>query len=74
MYLTHIVVNIKPVIVGKVLKAMPGAQKYSINISCVPGATVIIKTSVLEGLLNSWETRSASKVQSGDNRIVWYST
>lgn len=38
----------KQVIVGKVLKAMPGAKKCFINISCVPGATVIAKASALE--------------------------
>lgn len=53
-HLTHIVVNIKQVIVEKVLKAMRGAKKCLINISCVPGATVIVKASVLEECLNSW--------------------
>lgn len=45
--------SIKQVIVGKVLKAMLGAEKCSINISSVPEATVIVKASVLEECLNS---------------------
>ena len=51
---TYNVVNIKQVIVGKVLKAMLGAKKCLIHISSVPGATVIVKASVLEECLNSW--------------------
>ena len=56
------------------LRAMPGAKKCLINISCVPGAAVIIKASVLEECLNRGETRSTSEVRSGDNRAAWYST
>lgn len=52
---------------------MPGAKKCLINISSVPGASVIIKASVLEEFLNSWGDKKCSKVQSGDNRIVWHS-
>lgn len=53
---------------------MPGVKKCLINISCVPGAAVIVKASVLEGRLNPGETRSTSKVRSGDNRAAWCST
>lgn len=56
------------------MKAMPGAKKCLINISSVPGATVIINASVLEEFLNSWGDNKCSKVQSGDRKIVWYST
>lgn len=61
--------NIKQLLI----KVTPGAKKYLINISSVPGATVIIKASVLEEFLNTWGDKKCSKVQSGDNRIVWHS-
>lgn len=55
--LSPTVANIKQVIVGEELKALPGAKKCSVNISCASGAVVIIKACVF-----AWQTmRSASK-------------
>jgi hypothetical protein len=44
--LSPTVANIKQAIVGKELKEPPGAKKCSVNISCEPGAIVIIKACV----------------------------
>lgn len=55
--LSPTIANIKQVIVGEELKAPPGAKKCSVNISCVPGAIVIIKACVF-----AWQTaRNTSK-------------
>lgn len=55
--LSPTIANIKQVIVGKELKALPGAKKCSVNISCAPGAMVIIKACVFAGQM----IRGASK-------------
>lgn len=55
--LSPTVANIKQVIVGKELEVPPGAKKCSVNISCVPGAVVIVKACVF-----AWQmARKASK-------------